>query len=306
MSKFGVARFTTLAVVLSGMLASCSSDEKNSVTGQGGETSGSGGKTGSGGKAGASSVAGHPGAGTGAVTSPGGAGGTPDTTSSAGEAGATLGAGGSDGGSAGESAEGGAGGATPPLTELSCTDAAATPTAPGGVSIRLLNATTTPLYFGKPAVECGYLFGVAMERADHTPIKAYLDNCDHSCLSVERANGCACTPDCSQVVTQIDPGKYYEVGWTATVFEAVGMPKNCYQDQSCGTDSCWHEVLATTPVTFSADLYSDKTCTAASCPDCTTGSTGTCTIISGSTVTGTKHSASLSWTGEKIATLTFN
>jgi len=296
MGEFRIARFGTCALLLSAALASCSSDDKQIAMGQASADAGSAGEAGVGGNLSPGSLAGQSAGGSAELETPGGSAGAIDRES--------------DGGAAGRASDesAGAGGTsqTPPLTELSCTDAAALPTYPGGISIRLLNATTAPLYFGKTTVACGYDFGVTMESADHTPLKAFLDDCDHSCVSLQHENGCACQEECVQIVTKVDPGKYYEVGWTGTVFESVSMPTSCYQDQSCGTDACWHEVLAETPVTFSADLYSDKTCSTATCYDCTTGSTGTCTVTGGSTVAGTKHSASLSWTGDKIAVLTFN
>jgi hypothetical protein len=306
MPKFRFAQVVTLALVLPAALASCSSDD---TPGGGAPSGGSAGSAGNSAQAGAG---GRPSSGGGGGTAPGSAG----STASAGLGGATgestggaAGAlGEAAGGAAGDNAEGGAGGASdgPPLTELSCSDAAALPIYPGGISIRLLNATAAPLFFGKTSAECGYHFGVTMESADQKPLKPFLDDCDHSCGSLQQSGGCACQPECVQIVTQIDPGKYYEVGWTGTVFDSVAMPKSCYVDQSCGTTACWHEVLAATPITFSADLYSDKTCSTGSCFNCTTGSTGTCTVIGGSTVSGTKHTATMSWTGDHIATLTFN
>jgi hypothetical protein len=151
---------------------------------------------------------------------------------------------------------------------------------------------------------CATYLGFTLEDASMKALKPSRDLCEFTCGELQQGT-CACPAGCAApIVTKIEPGGQFEVGWPATVFESDAMPASCYSDSTCAMGTCLNEVAAPTgPLTMKASAWSSFNC---SNPDptmcvCTGGFPDkNCSIPGASNVTGTELKGEATWMGDMI------
>jgi hypothetical protein len=197
-----------------------------------------------------------------------------------------------------------------PDVDPACADYADTP-GTSGVSIRITNNTGSNIFVGRTAPSCAFDIGFTLTDgdagADAGGYTVATDNCQYSCGT--RQQICACAPYCDPGrVTLVAPGKYWEIGWTSTVFTTQRMPAYCYVDAGCAPQAtCEQEgPLAPGTYTVSASVGTMAVCEGGGCPyDCTPGAFNAgCTEQGASTIGGTILTGTATWTpGQSIVVI---
>lgn len=190
------------------------------------------------------------------------------------------------GGTGGTAGGGGAGGAT------GCSAFADAPAPPGGMTIRLENARTAPIYLGGGA-NCAPAPLYSLEGPTGA-LALDASNCGSTCQDLQQ-HGTYCTGGCQQPLgVRIDPGGHYDASWSGVTYQPETMPASCYWDPGSATASCDRQILPDAgSYSALASAATGVTCSNATC-SCTPDASGSCQI-QGATLSGTKLSAKASF-----------
>ncbi|MFT3769196.1 MAG: hypothetical protein QM820_27470 [Minicystis sp.] len=238
-----------------------------------------------------------------AITGCGGGGG--DTGGNTGGNGGNASTSSSGSGTSTSSSSGGDGGAG---AGKPCEDYPTPPPATTPVTIRLVNKSANNVYLGEKTPSCATNLGFTLEDASANQLKPSRDVCEFTCGELQ-SGACGCPANCAApIVTLLAPNGHYDIGWPATVFEAIAMPKSCYQDPTCDTGTCLNEVTPPTgPLTMKASAFSMAAgCPGGTCQDCTPGTQGNCTVNTATMVSGTEVKGTVQWNGEGLVEIDFH
>ena len=182
----------------------------------------------------------------------------------------------------------------------------ATPPATSPTSVIIVNQTASNIYLGPAAPHCQYDLGFDVASPEGAPLIATYGACDFTCGQLQ-SQGCGCPPVACQppIVTLLAPGKQIDYGWTGTVFDTKSMPAACYQDASCLSKSCLQEVAAPKASVVAVNAYPQALCNGVTCPDCTPGGNGTCTVSGATSTGGTAAKVSATWNGQAKLQIVF-
>ncbi len=188
--------------------------------------------------------------------------------------------------------------------DQNCTHYATPPTiAPA--SIRVTNGHGSPVYLGITTKSCDRGLFFTLKDTAQTSFAVAQKTSELTCSQLQTQ--CPGTPQCDGLfVTKLEPGKYYEIPWTGTIFMNEPMPAKCYADAGCHAASCVQEFTAPAgTLTVATTVYTTPLCgDAGATPcavDCTAGSSGTCTVPGATLVGGTALTGSATWSsGQSI------
>ncbi len=218
----------------------------------------------------------------------GGAGGVAGASGNGGGGSSGMGGGAGVGGAAGIGGGAGSGGS-------SCDDFLDETPTTKGVTLRLVNKRTTPIYLGDVNNSCGPLPNYALQ-GPNGPVPQFASGCGNTCQMLQDhpmycAGACMIPP-----VIRIEPGGSFDAAWSGMTFEAVDMPKICYFDQGFAPETCDRSIVAP-PGLYGAttQAWTDIVCNDVAMCSCTPGPTGSCEIPYGANPSGTPLDAKASF-----------
>jgi hypothetical protein len=228
-------------------------------------------------------------AGTGATAGSGGAGGSGGSSGT----GASGGQGGSGGG------VGGSGGSV-------CSGFDDEPAPATGVTIRIENAGTNPIYLGGgDNCTAAPLYGLSSASG---PLALSAGNCDSTCQELQQ-HGPFCTGACEMPrVILVNPGGHYDTSWSGVVFQPENMPASCYSPTGYTPATCDRQVVPDAgSYSASATAGTALTCIDVSNCNCTPDASGSCEITFGGTLSGSQLAAKVDFDyPTSMVTLTFD
>lgn len=193
---------------------------------------------------------------------------------------------------------GGAGGA-------SCTDFA-DQSAPGPVTIRIVNQLPKPIYLGggntcspEPVYDL---------QGPSGPVPMFAGGCGNTCEALQQhgdwcADACLIPP-----VIVIAPGGSYDTSWTGNTYETLSMPLACYFEPQYAPPTCGRRLEAPAGTYGAFVTAADSiSCNDVAICSCTPSAQGSCEIPYGASLSGSTLSTKTSFAmpGASLVVLTF-